>query len=236
MPVGVHESEQLQQFEQRWLFRDDPMKADSDDLRDDPTDADSDDLGMQHFLERYLGPTELTAPDTPYIDEYDSDFSDDSNHSQPRKKDNLDGPKPISPTRTSRKAPQQPQKTANCLVNTFNIIIIPHFSSIDMSARPNRNINAKTVRKMLNWGHAKFRQRLLDLAEEKDKEVIVLPSEAYTSKTCPRCGTIKHHLGGNELYRCSRAGCGYQADRDVVGAVGMFYRAYGMGELVVEGF
>jgi len=59
-------------------------------------------------------------------------------------------------------------------------------TKIQMSHRRKRKINSKTVRKMMSWAHARFRNRLLSKAEEFGKLVITSVSEAYTS-LCGHC-------------------------------------------------
>ncbi|CAG8645667.1 24986_t:CDS:1, partial [Racocetra persica] len=71
-----------------------------------------------------------------------------------------------------------------------------------MSHRQKRKINSNTVRKMMSWAHARFRKRLISKIEEFGKVVIISISEAYTSKTCSRCGYIKKNLGGNKELKC----------------------------------
>ncbi|CAG8809574.1 4759_t:CDS:2, partial [Cetraspora pellucida] len=97
-------------------------------------------------------------------------------------------------SRTS-KAPAK--KPALWLTRTFDVIVLPTFDSTRMSCRQKRKINSKTVRKMMSWAYARFRNRLISKMKEFGKIVITSVSEAYTSKTCSRCGYIKNNLGGN---------------------------------------
>jgi len=67
--------------------------------------------------------------------------------------------------------------------------------------------------KISQWGFYTQKQYL----EYKGKEVgieIVEVSEAYTSKTCPRCGALNRP--NNRNYSCSN--CGLRCHRDIVGA------------------
>ena len=43
-------------------------------------------------------------------------------------------------------------------------------------------------------------------------------SEAYTSKSCGRCGRLHHALGGNHTFRCPHPPYDYRSDRDAHGA------------------
>lgn len=114
------------------------------------------------------------------------------------------------------------RKVVKFLVDRYDIIILPPFASKNMSSKQNRRINSKTVRNMITWSHYKFRQMLMSkILEYKDK-YILLPSEAYTSKTCGRCGNIKSNLGGNEIYKCDK--CGLKIDRDINGSRNILLR------------
>ena len=52
---------------------------------------------------------------------------------------------------------------------------------------------------MLTWSHYKFRQRLKSKAEETGVKVMI-QDEAYTSKTCSRCGNIQDI--NKKIYKC----------------------------------
>ncbi len=122
------------------------------------------------------------------------------------------------------------RKTALWLVKTFDAIIIPPFNSGEMGKKTrHRKIGSRTVRGMMTWAHARFRERLLSKAEEYGKKVFLV-SEAYTSKTCSACGWINPKLGGKKVFSCRQ--CGLRIDRDVNGARGIFLR--GMLDGVVE--
>lgn len=114
------------------------------------------------------------------------------------------------------------KKSALWLVRTFDVIILPSFNSGEMARRTRRRkLNSKTVRKMMTWGHARFRERLISKAQEYGKQVFLV-SEAYTSKTCSQCGWVDTKLGGKKRFRCRE--CGLRIDRDVNGARGIFLR------------
>ena len=68
---------------------------------------------------------------------------------------------------------------------------------------------------MLGLSHYAFRQKLLQRAEEKKNHIIII-DEAYTSKTCGRCGNIKKNLNGSKTYKCKK--CDLEIDRDINGA------------------
>lgn len=76
-----------------------------------------------------------------------------------------------------------------------------------------KRLNTKSQQKISNWSHGKQIQFLTyKLAMESiglDKQ-----DEAYSTKTCPKCGALNKPKG--RIYRCSK--CGFVAPRDSVGS------------------
>ena len=123
-----------------------------------------------------------------------------------------------------RKVDDLHKKTAAFLCKNFKNIILPTFETSRMTKRlPERarKINNKTVRSMLSLSHYKFKQTLLNTAERECCNVIMC-DEAYTSKTCGKCGNIDYNLGSSKWYNCSE--CDYEGDRDIHGARNILIR------------
>jgi len=114
------------------------------------------------------------------------------------------------------------KKLALFLVMSYDKIIIPKFGVVRMTARGGRKINAKTARSMLTWAHARFRARLVDKASRHGKQVIFC-DEAYTSRTCTRCGVVKAKPFSSKVFKCRR--CGLVCDRDDAGSRNIMLRA-----------
>jgi putative transposase len=53
--------------------------------------------------------------------------------------------------------------------------------------------------------------------------LVVRLSEAYTSKTCGKCGHLHTELGGSKTYKCPK--CKTQIPRDINGARNIMLRA-----------
>lgn len=102
-------------------------------------------------------------------------------------------------------------KTALYLCRNYEVILLPKFETQQMSLKLTRKIRSKTVRQMLTWSHYTFQVRLKQKAELFGSKVIIC-DEHYTSKTCSKCGYIKHDLGGAKKYNCNK--CSYRVDRD----------------------
>lgn len=115
------------------------------------------------------------------------------------------------------------RKTAVYLCENYKTIFLPVFGASRMVRKRNRKIRSKTVRQMLTFSHYQFRQHLLHKAQDYQGCKVVLVNEAYTSKTCGRCGHIKKTLGGNKTYSCKQ--CGLVVDRDVNGARNIWIRS-----------
>jgi putative transposase len=107
------------------------------------------------------------------------------------------------------------KRMAHYLVTRYDVVLLPKFETSRMILRKLRKLNAKAVRAMVTWSHFRFRQRLLDKCLRSPCKVIIC-DEAYTSKTCGRCGWLNDKLGGNKVYACKK--CHLVLDRDVNGA------------------
>lgn len=104
-------------------------------------------------------------------------------------------------------------KVASDLCDKYDNIIIPEFESKNMSSKATRKLKTKTVRQMSCLAHGKFRQRLIEMASKRGKNVFIC-SEEYTTKTCCCCKT-RNFVGSKEIFKCSS--CGFTEDRDVHG-------------------
>jgi len=113
-------------------------------------------------------------------------------------------------------------KTAKWLCDNYSVILIPKFEVSQMVKASNRKISSKVSRNMLTWAHFRFREFLKSKAQLCAGVSVVEVSEAFTSKTCGKCGELHHALGKNKTFECPR--CSYTADRDVNGARNILLR------------
>jgi putative transposase len=104
-------------------------------------------------------------------------------------------------------------KAVNFLTTNFRTVVTTDFAVKKMTNKEERNISKGTTRKLLTLSHYEFRQKLLKRAKERGTRIIIA-CEAYTSKTCGRCGEIRRITG--EIYKCRK--CGLIIDRDINGA------------------
>jgi IS605 OrfB family transposase len=136
-------------------------------------------------------------------------------------------------TRLRHLADEVHWQTANVLTRDYDVILLPSFGVSDMvrkqkDGRWRRRIGKNTARRMLLWAHYRFRQRLAWKARQRGVTLLIV-NEAWTSKTCCRCGRINDKLGGSKVFRCdaTNGGCGLVLDRDVNGAVNILLRNLG---------
>lgn len=118
-------------------------------------------------------------------------------------------------------------KFAYFLVTNFEHIIIPTFETSGMVSK----LHSKTARSMLTWAHYRFKQKLINKAEEYSAKVYEV-NEAFTSKTCSYCGRIQN-IGSKGIFKCK---CGVEVDRDLNGARGIFLRTLSENLPDVAGF
>lgn len=116
------------------------------------------------------------------------------------------------------------KKLANFLCKHYDLIMLPKFETSQMVLKRKRKIRSKTARMMLTWSHFRFRRRLIAKAREYSGCWVKIVDEAYTSKTCGRCGHINEQLGGKKVFHCSR--CDLTIDRDINGARNIFLRNF----------
>ena len=75
--------------------------------------------------------------------------------------------------------------------------------------------------KLNQFSYYKFLSKLKSRCIEYDIELVIRP-EYYTSKTCTKCGNIKHDLKNADTYICKN--CNLKLDRDTNGARNILLR------------
>jgi hypothetical protein len=97
------------------------------------------------------------------------------------------------------------RQIAHYLTSNYKVIFLPTFETSQMVAKSKRKIRSKTARQMLGWAHYRFSQVLANQAQLTQTRLIE-GSEAYTSKTCTKCGHIHTTLGGSKVFKCPSCG------------------------------
>ena len=116
------------------------------------------------------------------------------------------------------------KKLTKWLVSSYETILLPKFETSNMVARSHaqRKIGSKTARQMLTWSHYRFQQRLVNKTREYRSSQVIICDEAYTSKTCGRCGKLHERLGGSKIFHCPH--CRVTMNRDINGARNILLR------------
>lgn len=107
-------------------------------------------------------------------------------------------------------------KCAKFICNNYTDIHLPVFEVSRMiNKNPVRKLASKTSRMMCNWSHYRFSQILKYRATTTGCRLFTA-NEAYTSRTCCRCGNIKSK-STDKTSKCNQ--CGLVIDRDINGAI-----------------
>lgn len=110
-------------------------------------------------------------------------------------------------------------KSVKYLCDNYGKIIIPPFETQKMVT--NIKLDSKTSRSLMCISYYKFLSKLKSKCIEYDIELVIRP-EYYTSKTCTKCGNIKHDLKNADTYICKN--CNLKIDRDTNGARNILLR------------
>lgn len=108
------------------------------------------------------------------------------------------------------------RKAVHFLVSNYKTILLPEYSTSNMLKKGKRRITSKTARMMATWAHYRFRMRLQSKVEETSDTKLFIVDEAYTTKTCTKCGQLNQTIGGNKVFKCKR--CQLVIDRDFNGS------------------
>ena len=111
-------------------------------------------------------------------------------------------------------------KTTIYLCRNYKRVMVTDFSSKKVNSKSG-NLNKKSKRILGKLSHYRFRGKLQNKCEEYGTQYLEV-NEAYTSKTCCKCGTIKKDLAGKRIYECDQ--CGFKCDRDVHGSINIFLK------------
>lgn len=112
-------------------------------------------------------------------------------------------------------------KAGKFFADRFRMVLLPVFESSTMAR--GHTIHSKAVRSMMTWGHYRFREWFKGYMQLYEYSKVLLCNEAYTTRTCGRCGAVNHHVGSSKTFQCG--GCGLRADRDYHAARNVLLRA-----------
>ena len=99
------------------------------------------------------------------------------------------------------------EKVANDLVDQYDTILLPKFSTKEMAKRKDGSgtytckIGKMSARPLLHWSHYQFRQHLLHKAKKWGKEVIIC-TEEFTTKSCRKCFKLNYGITSEKVFEC----------------------------------
>lgn len=102
------------------------------------------------------------------------------------------------------------KKIASWMCKRFRLILLPKFETSKMVSS---NLISKTCRSMMTWSHYRFRRILVNMAQKFKEVKVLICNEAYTTKTCGSCGSVRDMSLNDRIFRCNS--CGYVCDRDL---------------------
>lgn len=105
------------------------------------------------------------------------------------------------------------------ILRRYDLIIIPEADFTSACCKSGRRIGRDTVRNLMTYAFARFRDRLVSKCMREGKKCLVI-NEAYTSKTANWTGEIVHTLGGSKVITSQ----GITMDRDINGALGILLK------------
>lgn len=105
-------------------------------------------------------------------------------------------------------------QTTSKLSKSYKSIVLPEFGTSKMLTVTNE-LDSGVKRMMQTLSFYKFKDKL-KLACYKEDTSLYIVTEEYTSKTCTKCGNLKHDLGSSKIYECTK--CNNIINRDINGA------------------
>ena len=117
------------------------------------------------------------------------------------------------------------RKLACWLAKSYDVIFIPDFKVKNIFSRKKNNKTNNRLSRLLS--HFEFRS-LLAYHCAKNGSVMVTVNEAYSSKTCSKCGHVHQKLGSKKVFNCPN--CGHHIDRDLNGAVNIYHNSLAISQ------
>ena len=106
-------------------------------------------------------------------------------------------------------------QTASYLSKNYEKVLLPEFGTSKLVT--NAKLASSVKREMLSYRFYQFKTKLLHLCHLSGSELTIV-CEAYTTRTCTKCGVINNNVGGAKVFKCCNTECGIEVDRDINGA------------------
>ena len=95
-------------------------------------------------------------------------------------------------------------------------IAIEALKNVKYKSHQRNKMPSKVMDRVQWWSYPKTRSKLQRLSEERGIGLVEVPP-AYTSRTCPRCGSTHEKNRQGDVFKC--LDCAYEGHSDVVGAI-----------------
>jgi len=106
-------------------------------------------------------------------------------------------------------------QTASYLSKNYEKVLLPEFGTSKLVT--NANLASSVKREMMSYRFYQFKTKLHHLCHLSGSELSIV-CEAYTTRTCTKCGVINNKVGGAKVFVCHNPLCGIIVDRDINGA------------------
>lgn len=116
-------------------------------------------------------------------------------------------------------------RTIGYLTKNYYNVLLPHFESQEMLG----SLTKKTRYNINSLKHYQFKQRLIYKSNHTNTKIFLV-NEAYTTKTCGRCGIINNNVGGSKIFECNS--CNLKIDRDFNGARNILLKHLNSGAFI----
>jgi transposase len=116
------------------------------------------------------------------------------------------------------------RKIIQDLTSQYNWIFLPSFETQDMMAGKSYNKKHREAKRhAYQLSHFKFKTRLINRCEQLENCKLLIVSEAYTTKTCTRCGWVWESMTTKDrMFKCKQ--CELIMDRDIHAARNILIR------------
>ena len=106
-------------------------------------------------------------------------------------------------------------QTASYLSKNYEKVLLPEFGTSKLVT--NATLASSVKREMMSYRFYQFKTKLHHLCHLSGSELTIV-CEAYTTRTCTKCGVINNHVGGAKVFVCCNSDCCFEIDRDISGS------------------
>ena len=106
-------------------------------------------------------------------------------------------------------------QTASYLSKNYEKVLLPEFGTSNLVT--NAILASSVKREMMSYRFYQFKTKLHHLCNLSGSELTIV-CEAYTTRTCTKCGVINNNVRGAKVFVCCTPDCRFEIDRDISGS------------------